>query len=198
MIRAIFFDFYSVWTPDKIGYYLAAGQLNGPEDYKILCDTVESYYLGKIDIKYLADTFKFKLGHPDLSEKMFELHEQNISSGIIDFMRSLHGHFFKLGVLANLGLQELKLINDFNLHNQIFEVIASPLSYKLNVPLQSKEMIDKALEDIQEPITNALYVSGNLPLLEFANFLGMAVIQFEGFDKLKSSIDKLISSEIPT
>jgi FMN phosphatase YigB (HAD superfamily) len=196
MIRAVFFDFYSVWTPDKISYYLAIGQQNGPETYKQLCDVVEAYYHGKIDINFLADSFRVKLGHEDISSKIFLLQEKDISPQVINFMRGLHGHFLKLGILANLGIQEYKLLSDFNEHNQIFETIASPLSLQLNLPLMSREVFGKSLQAIGEPLDNSVLVSGNLALLEFASNLGMGVIQFEGFDKLQKTIDQLVNQDL--
>src|SRR5579884_2643077 len=118
MIRAIFFDFYTVWTPDKLSYYLAAAQLSGPQVYKEVSDIIESYYLGKVNIEQLADTLRVRLGHQDIPDKVFRLSEQDIAPQIIDFMRELHAHFLKLGVLANLGNQELQILNDFNKHNE--------------------------------------------------------------------------------
>jgi FMN phosphatase YigB (HAD superfamily) len=197
MIRAIFFDFYSVWTPDKMSYYLALAQQNGPETYKEMTDLVESYYHGKIDILQLADTLRVRLGHNDITDKIFYLDERNISPEIVNFMRDLHAHFLKLGVLADLGVQELKLLNEFNEHNQVLEVIASPLSFRLDVPLMSKEVFAQALNTIGEPLSNCLMVSGNIQLLAYARLLGMGTIQFEGFSKLKLSIDKLVEQDMP-
>lgn len=197
MIRAVFFDFYSVWTPDKFSLYLAMAEQNGPEVYKELSDIVEDYYHGKIDITYLTDSFSMKLGHADINVNQFKLQESDISPDIVDFMRNLHGHFLKLGVLANLGVQEFQLLNNYNEHNQVFEVIASPLSFQLPNPLLSKEVFAQALQAIGEPLGNCLLVSGNLAYLEFAASLGMSVIQFESFPKLKQSIEELVDRELP-
>ncbi len=98
MIRAVFFDFYSVWTPDKISLYLAMAQQNGPDVYKELSDIVEDYYHGKVDITYLTDCFSMKLGHPDININQFIMLESDISPEILEFMRNLHGHFLKLGI----------------------------------------------------------------------------------------------------
>jgi FMN phosphatase YigB (HAD superfamily) len=197
MIRAVFFDFYSVWTPDKLSYYLAVAEQNGPEVHKQLTDVVENYYHGKLSIENVADTFRVKLGHPDLSVKQFKLQESDVSPEIIDFMRNLHGHFLKIGILANLGLQEYGLLNNFNSHNQLFEVIASPLTFKTDAPLLSQEVFSQALQSIGEPLHSCLFVSGNLTYLEFATSLGIGVVQFEGFTQLKKYLDQLLASEQP-
>jgi len=197
MIRAIFFDFYSVWTPDKLSYYLATAQLSGPEVYKQVSDLIESYYHGAVGVEELADSLRVKLGHPDITDKVFKLSEQDISPQIINFMRELHGHFLKLGILANLGNQEQKLLSEFNEHNQVLEVIASPLSYNLSQPLLNREVFARALNDIGEPISNCILVSGNTQFLQFAQLLGLGTIQFEGFGKLKQTIETLIAQDIP-
>ena len=198
MIRAVLFDFYSVWTPDKFSLYLAMAQQNGPEVYKELSGVAEDYYHGKVDITYLTDYFSLKLGHPDINIIQFRMQESDISPEILDFMRNLHGHFLKLGMLANLGTQEYELLNSFNEHNQVFEVIASPLTFKIEQPFLSKEVFSQALQAIGEPLGNCMFVSGNLDYLEFASSLGMGVIQFEGFPKLKEYLDKLVTSELPS
>ena len=197
MIRAIFFDFYSVWTPDKFSYYLAVAQQNGPEVYKEMSDLVESYYHGQVDINIVADTFRVKLGHPDISVNQFRLQETDISPDIINFMRNLHAHFLKIGILANLGSQEYQLLNTFNEHNQIFEVIASPFSLQSPAPLLSKDVFAMALQNIGEPLDSCLLVSGNPSFLEFATSLGVAVHQFEGLAKLQKTLDQLLASDLP-
>src|SRR5690606_18850604 len=97
----------------------------------------------------------------DISAQQFTLQESDISPEVAAFMRELHGHFVKLGVLANLGAQEYKLLTDFNTHNQVFEVIASPLAFGLKLPLLSKEVFAKALQAIGEPPRSCLVVTGN-------------------------------------
>ena len=57
MIRAIFFDFYSVWVPDIIAEYLAQAQQQGPQVAGELEHTVEQYFQGAITPEVLADTF---------------------------------------------------------------------------------------------------------------------------------------------
>lgn len=194
MIRAVFFDFYSVWTPDKLSYYLAYAELNGPEVYKATYDELEKYYHGQISTADIAGFLRVKLGHPDISEELFLLSEANISSEIISFIQSLHAHFLKIGILANLGNQELKLLNSFNDTNKLFEVIASPLSYSMPNSLLNRDVFVKALGDIGEPPESCLVVSGNPYYLEFAANFGIQTLQFEGLPQLKTAIDKLLQS----
>ncbi len=197
MIRAIFFDFYSVWTPDKFSFYLAAAEQNGPEVYKELYDLVEQYYHGEVAIDYVTESFRVKLGHPDIGINQFKLQESDISPQIIDFMRNLHGHFVKLGVLANMGLQEYELLSNFNVHNQVFEVITGPLPLKLKAPLLSKEVFAQALQAIGEPPKSCLIISGNVPYLEFATSLGIGVLQFGGLPALQQTLDQMLAKDIP-
>jgi FMN phosphatase YigB (HAD superfamily) len=197
MIRAIFFDFYSVWTPDKFGYYLALAEQSSPEIAKDLSDVVEQYYHGKVDLDFVASNFKFKLLDAKIDAEEFKVREADISPDIITFMRNLHSHFVKIGILANLGLQELDLLDTFNKHYQVFEVIASPLSLDTPAPLLSSDVYIKAMQQIGEPPQSCLLISGNLPYLEFAASLGLTTLQFEGLSKLQASLNQILSSEIP-
>lgn len=197
MIRAVFFDFYTVWTPDKLSYYLAIAQQSSPEVYKEMSDLVESYYHGKVDVVRMADMFRAKLGRSDIGPEQFQLNESSVSPQIVEFMRNLHGHFLKLGILANLGMQEYQLLNNFNQQNQVLEVIASPLTFQSEKPLLSKEVFAQALQIIGEPLASCVYVSGNPAVLEFANSLGMSTIQFEGFPELQRALDQMVASDLP-
>lgn len=197
MIRAIFFDFFTVWTPDKFSYYLAMAQQVGPEVFKELSDAVERYYQGEADINYIANLFSIRLNLPTLSPELFKLEDTDISPEIINFMRHLHGHFVKIGVLANLGTQEYQLLNSFNERNQLLEVIASPLSLGIKLPLHSKEVFVQALQAIGEPPRSCLIVSGDPYYLEFAASLELATLQFEGLAKLQQDLDQLLQSDLP-
>jgi len=197
MIRAIFFDFYSVWTPDKFGYYLANAQLNGPEVYKEMYDLMEKYYHGQVDLSIVAETFQSRLGHPDITVGTLTLSKDSVSPEINNFMRGLHGHFVKVGVFANLGLQETQLLNDFNAENQLFETIASPLSLKTTQTLLSQEVFAGALQAIGEPPESTLIVSGNPYTLAFARNFGINTLQFEGLPKLEQTLAQILSSDIP-
>lgn len=198
MIRAIFFDFYSVWTPDKFSYYLANAQLNSPEVYKKLYDIIEKYYHGEVDINYVADAIRVNLGHQDVTAEIFKLSETSISPEITNFIRELHAHFIKIGILANLGHQEYELLNNFNEHNQLFETIASPLTLGIKSSLLNPEVFVKALQAIGEPPDSCLIISGNPYILAFAYSLGIATLQFEGLAKLETSLQHIMTSDIPT
>jgi FMN phosphatase YigB (HAD superfamily) len=197
MIRAIFFDFYSVWTPDKFGYYLANAQLNGPEVYKQMYDLMEQYYHGQVDVSIIAETFQTRLGHPDITVETLRLSKDSISPEITNFIRGLHGHFVKVGVFANLGMQENQLLSDFNKDTQLFEVIASPLSLNTTQPLLSQEVFAGALQAIGEPPESTLIVSGNPYILAFAKNFGINTLHFEGLPKLEQTLAQILSSDIP-
>src|SRR5579875_3111608 len=145
MIRAVFFDFYSVWTPDRFSYYLANAQILSPEVYKELYDQIELYYHGVLSVEQIAHVIATKLGHPDVTVNQFALSESSISPEIVNFIRELHGHFLKIGILANLGNQEYNLLKQFNDHNQMFEAIACPLTISKELPLLSREVFTQAV-----------------------------------------------------
>ena len=112
-------------------------------------------------------------------------------------MRNLHGHFVKLGVLANLGQQEFKLLTDLNAHTQLFEVITGPLPLQMQAPLLSQDVFAAALQAIGEPPRSCLVVTGNPAYLSFAESLGITALPFEGFPKLQQTLEQLLTSEVP-
>jgi FMN phosphatase YigB (HAD superfamily) len=195
MIRAIFFDFYGVWTPDIFSEYLALAPQKGPKVVGELEHVVNQYFHGRVDAEYVADAFRFQLSRPDIDTAQFTLQEENIFPAIVDFMRDLHGHFVKLGILANLGRQEYRLLNNFNNHTQVFEVIAGPLPLQLPDLLLSKEVFARALQAIGEPPRSCLVITADTAYQEFAQSLGIATLAYEGFPKLRQTLDQLLANE---
>jgi FMN phosphatase YigB (HAD superfamily) len=193
VIRAIFFDFYGVWTPDVFAEHLAEAQQFGPAVVGELQDTVNRYFQGEIGPEQVADAFRFKLSRPDIDTAQFTLRENDIFPAIVDFMRGLHGHFVKLGILANLGRQEFKVLNDFNQQNQVFETIVSPLSLQLPSPLLSNEVFDAALRAIGEPTRSCMVITGNPAYLQFAQNLGIGTLAYQGFPKLQQDLQQVLS-----
>jgi FMN phosphatase YigB (HAD superfamily) len=194
MIRAVYFDFYGVWTPDRLSYYLANAQIISPEAFKDMYDQVQLYYQGIVSVEQIAEYIRGKLGHPDINVNQFQLSESSISPEIVNFLRELHSHFLKVGILANLGKQEVDLLKQFNQHNQMFEAIVSPLTLNLKLPLLNREVFAKAIEGIGEQTSDCLYVSGNPYHLQFASSLGIPNLQFEGLPKLRDDLNRLITS----
>ena len=197
MIRAVFFDFYSVWTPDKFSYYLAYAELMDPSIYKELCDATEKYYQGDMSLEDLSGTIRYKLGASDVDNDSFKVSANTISPDITNFMKELHTHFVKVGVLANLGHQEYDTLKQFNDANQIIEIVASPSSLGIKKPLLSQEVFSRAFESIGETADSCLYVSGNPYHLAFASVMGAHTLQFEGLGQLKTSIDQILSQDTP-
>ncbi len=198
MIRAIFFDFYSVWTPDRFQEYLLYAQPLGEKEYKALAEIVNKYYLGEVDLDYLTDVFRYKLGRRDIDKTSLTLHESDISPKVINLMRGLHGHFLKLGVLANLGTMELNVLQHFNATQALFEVIISPLSLGLKTPLLSQQVFTKALQAIGEPPSSCLVVSGHDDYLSFASSHGMQTLRFTSFDQLIRSLGESLANDMPS
>ncbi|HVA11334.1 MAG TPA: hypothetical protein VNG32_04185 [Candidatus Dormibacteraeota bacterium] len=197
MIRAIFFDFYSVWVPDVFSDYLAIAQQGGPAVAGELQSVVDKYFQGQITPDKVADSFRYKLSRPDIDSGIFTLRPDSISPAVTNFMRNLHGHFVKLGVLANLGPQEYKILSEYNKQNQLFEVITGPLPLNLKAPLLSQDVFAQALQAIGEPPRSTLVVSGNAAYLQFAQSLGISALPFAGLPNLQQTLEQILSSEVP-
>lgn len=147
------------------------------------------------DAEYMANTFKFKLDMPDIEPNVFELRETDISQGLIDFIRDLHGHFLKLGVFANLGQQEYTLLQNINAKYQLFEVITGPI--KLGSSLLSQEAFAGALRAIGEPPETCLLVTGDPQFGSLAASFGLQTLRFQGFGNLKESLSQLLATNTP-
>lgn len=197
MVRAVFFDFYSVWAPDKFNELvdLAAQQGEGLDWWAK--DVLEKYFHGESEIHDVTQAFRYKLSRMDITDSDYLLPPGSVSSGLTDFLRNLHAHFVKVGVLANLGKQEYELLKRFNEQNELLEVIAGPLPLGLPTTLLSEDVFSAALNAIGEPPEASLVVSGNAEYLNFAANFGMQTIPFEGFPKLQQDLLALIDSEIP-
>lgn len=195
MIRAIFFDFYGVWVPDRFSEYLAQAEEHGPVITNDLQGVVGRYFQGRATPAEVAENFQLKLNRPDIDADQFILLETDIAPAVGDFMRELHGHFVKLGVLANLGVQEYQLLTSFNQHNQLFETIVSPLSLGLNLPLVNREVFVAALQAIGEPPQSCLFITGNESYQRFAESLGIATMPFKGLPSLRQTLNEVLANE---
>jgi FMN phosphatase YigB (HAD superfamily) len=195
MIRAIFFDFYSVWTPDKLSYYLYYSQLMSPTIHKEIHDAIANYYQGNLSLDDMTGTIRYKLGANDISADSFKLSANSISPEIAKFMQGLHGHFIKVGVLANLGPQEYEVLKQFNDTNLIIEAIISPYSLNLKKPLLDQEVFTKAFEAVGETADSCLIISGNPYYLAYAELIGAQTLFFEGLEQLESSLDQLLAKD---
>ena len=171
-------------------------QQNGPLVAGELEAVVKQYFHGEVTVTYVADTFRFKLSRPEIDANQFILSESDISPAVTDFMRNLHGHFVKLGILANLGTQEYELLTSFNQHTQLFEVITGPLPQQTKAPLLSQEVFAKALQAIGEPPRSCLIITGNADYAAFAETLGIQALPFEGLPQLQQTLEQLLTSEV--
>ncbi len=192
MIRAVIFDFYSVWTPDKLTEYTLLAEKQNPMIAQKLQQIVQQYYLGITEIDYVSDSFRYNLNTTALPPDLFKLNNTDIAPALIDFMRYLHSHFLKLGVLANIGKQEYAILSDLNAKYQLFEVIVGSLN--AGALVYSREVIAKALNDIGEPPGSCLVVTGSIDYLHAAEACGIQVLRFEGFPKLKTALDQVIEN----
>jgi FMN phosphatase YigB (HAD superfamily) len=195
MIRAVLFDFYGVWVPDRFGEYISQASELGPVVVNDLQGVVGRYFQGRATPAEVAQEFSVKLNRPDIDVEQFTLLESDISPAVGDFMRELHAHFVKLGVLADLGSQEYQLLNGFNQHNQLFEAIVSPYSLGMNVPLLSQEVFAAALQAIGEPPQSCLAVTGNDSYKRFAESLGIITMPFEGLPALRQTLEQELAKE---
>jgi FMN phosphatase YigB (HAD superfamily) len=197
MIRAILFDFYGVWTPDRFGEHLAAAQQQNPAVALEIQQAIEKYYEGLVDIAWLAEyissSFRFKLNNPAVDPRIFTLKPTDVAPALVDFMRNLHGHFLKLGVLANIGKQEYELLNTFNGTYQLLEVVLGSLN--IGGSVLSNEAFAKVLQDIGEPPQSCLVVTGNDDYQRFAESHGLTVLRFEGFPRLRETLAQLIEAK---
>ncbi len=195
MIRAVFFDFYSVWVPDVFTDYLAEARQQNPAIAGELQAVVDKYFFGEANSAEVAEAFRSKLARPDIDANQFTLQETDISPAVIDLMHELHGRFVKLGVLANLGTREYEILTRFNAQNQVFEIIAGPLALRIRAPLLSQDVFTTALRAIGEPPASCLVVSGNQNYLQFAQSIGVRALPFAGLPNLRQTLDQLLASE---
>jgi FMN phosphatase YigB (HAD superfamily) len=199
MVKAIFFDFYSVWAPDKIQAILDEAKAVGAPETMAMTGLVDRYYHGELNLARLAYSLKFKLGSSNSEEASLALHGSDISPDLVNFMRALHGHFVKLGILGNLGFMELSLLYQLNSSAQpLFEAIVSPLSLSSPQSLLSQEVFNQASQTIGEVPGACVAVSGHDNYLAFASSFGMQTIKFTDLAQLEISLANLLAKDIPS
>lgn len=192
MLRAIFFDFYGVWVPDQFNQLISDTAKYEPGIADELQRFTEQYYVGHINLEGLVNNIKLKLNKPGLVVSDFELHESSISSEAIKFIQYLHGHFVKVGILAKLGQREYEILHNLDTQYKLFENITS--TYNLKLPLLTKEVFVEAFNKIGEPRDSCIIVTGNTEYAEYAKKLGITILLYEGFPKLRNAMIKLLES----
>jgi FMN phosphatase YigB (HAD superfamily) len=195
MYRAVLFDFYSVWGPDRLSEYHRQLQDLDPEAAETVSKQIQQYYAGLSDMQELVDSlrFKFKVLGKAVEPNDLLLTEENISPQIIQFIQYLHGHFLKVGVLANLGKQERKVLETIHQKYDLFDTITSVDSP--DTALLSQQTFSRALYDIGEPPEGCVVVSGHEDYLQFAASIGLGTIRFEGFPALMANIEQVINPQ---
>lgn len=183
MYRAIVFDFYSVWAPDRFALFIERAQRANPALTAELRELFQQYFNGMIEIQQVVDSirYKFKTYGLACNPEELVLQERNVSEEIIHFIQYLHGHFLKVGVLADLGHQERAILENIHKQYDLFDTISSA---EPGNPLLSQPTFAKALQELGEPPENCLLISGHEDYLSFATGLGLPTLRFEGFPKL--------------
>jgi FMN phosphatase YigB (HAD superfamily) len=195
MFRAILFDFYGVWAPDNFSLYVDRASKITPESAAAVNESIQKYFQGLIGIQEVIDglRYKFHMVGVDISAEDLRLDERNITPEIIQFLQYLHGHFIKVGILANLGNQERSLLENLQKQYDLFDSLTSPDS--VGEALLSQAVFGRALQDIGEPPNDCLAVSGNPAYINFASSLGLQTMTFEGFPKLVDKIREQLEAQ---
>jgi hypothetical protein len=188
MIKAIFFDFHTVWKPDRLAYYLAMAEQYGPEVYETLYEIVERYYHGAVQLDYVCDAIRIRLGQPNITADEFRTTEADIAPAIIKLVQNLRGQFIKVGILANLGADEFDLLAKYTLANNVFDTVVCPISLATPEPLLSKGVFESALKAIAEVPEQTMIISGNPYMIQFAASFNIYTMHFEGLNKLETSL----------
>lgn len=192
MIRAVLFDFYSVWTPDVFHRLAYEASQQEPAVAPKLEEITKKYYLGLANTEATINAFRRMSGQFAPSAELFELEKENISTQLVDVTRYLHSHFLKVGILANIGWRDHELLNDLNLKHQLFE--SSTTSLDMGELILCKEAFVKALQGMGEPPESCLIVTGNDPYRQFAERYGIHVLFFQNMPDFKLRLAQLMTN----
>jgi FMN phosphatase YigB (HAD superfamily) len=198
MVKAILFDFYGVWARDKIQAVLDESEALGAPETATMAELVKRYYHGELNFAELIYFLSIELRITNLDEATLSVSESDIPPALISLARNLHSHFVKIGILANLGLTELTLLERFNSRQSLFEAVLSPLSLSVKHPLLSNEVFTKAVRSIDEVPGSCLVVSGHDDYLSFASNFGMHAIRFTGIAQLAETLEDLLLQDVPS
>lgn len=190
MLRAIFFDFYSVWAPDPFAKYLVQAERDDKQVAEILREDIKKYYYGIADADYIANSFKISLGIQDIEPSEFIIKEPRISPDKVQFFQNLHNHFVKVGILADMGKHEHGILTKLNNEYKLFENISS--SYSLGHQILDSQVFAKVLQAVGEPIEFCLIVTGNTEYIDFAEKLGFKTIKYVRMPDLIKSVNELL------
>ncbi len=190
MIKAVIFDFYSVFRPDLFEDFIQQAKNFSFDESGRVIDELNNYYLGISDINDLTDAIHIIFKSKEIKTTQLIMDKLTIPESFINLTHKLHTHFIKIGIAGNIGKQEIKFLNRFNEQNHQFDLIAGPLNY--GELLLSQKFFEEYLYEIGEPPENCLLISGHRDYINFCKDLGMKTYIYDNFNELQLDIFNLL------
>lgn len=192
MIRAVIFDFYSVIVPDVFEAFEKKVLEEDEDASSKIKKQVDNYYMGLSTFEYLIGALEYISGNEEELTKYFRLTDSDIPPIFIEIVKALHLHFMKVGILGNMGEQEIDLLTKFNEQYQEFDLISGPATY--GEPLLSEAFFKAALRDLGEPPQTCLLISGHQEYLNFAKQINMQTYGFVSFDDISRHLKEVVKT----
>ena len=179
MLRAVIFDFFSVFREDIYQEFLdsAAGI---SDDVKSQVETaLNNYYQGITSMKSLRSDLEIIYRTHDIPTEELLIEKLNIPDEFVNITKKLHMHFLKVILAGNFGEQEKKLLETFNNETKQFDSIITPANY--GELLTSNKFFEGMLNEIGEPPQNCILISGHEDYINFASSIGMVTYLYTDY-----------------
>ena len=190
MIRAVIFDYYSVFRPDYYESFVEKAKDLSVEESKMIQTEINNYYLGLSDIFKLIDAIQITFKTRSIPITQLIIDHLSIPESFIKLTKKLHEHFYKVCIAGNLGSQEIQYLNRFNEQTKQFDIIAGPLNY--GESLLSEAFFESFLNELGEPPHNCLLISGHSEFIKFCKNIEMETYNYDNFNKLNKDILKIL------
>ena len=190
MIRAVVFDYYSVFRPDSYETFIEKAKELSAQERQLIQDEINNYYLGVSDIFKLIDAIQIIFKTRSIPVTQLMIDHLSIPESFVKLTKELHEHFYKVSIAGNIGSQEVEYLNRFNNQTKQFDIIAGPLNY--GQPLLTEGFFESFLNELGEPPQNCLVISGHENYIDFCNKIGIRTYSYKNFDQLSSDVFQIL------
>lgn len=192
MINTIIFDF---------------GKVLGTDPYVVFCKALSKYGISKEIAREILGKhwFKLKIGEENADKLWSTVEGYNpaeinniilefnnlisVDDDMIDLCRELKDKGYKLGILANEGLEWMEIKREKGKLKEIFDIIYSSADIKIPKPEEGAYL--RILKDLGSEPSETLFIDDLERNTSAAEKLGIKSFIFTGIDKLREDLKNL-------
>ncbi len=186
MIKAVIFDFYGVFVVDGSRILIERARKINESIAKELENVMKQHSYGLVDIDYVKDSFKIKLGLPDEEISDYFSSSKKLDERVIQFVGSLRAKSLKTGLLSNTGGDVITRYMVQGHVSSLFDALV--LSYEVGLIKPNPEIYLMMAKRLGLQPADCLMIDDNQDNVDGALAAGMKAIKYTDFESMLQAI----------